>query len=325
MQWNQPAVDRFLFSLSTGFAPPPTAHLLAGGVILVLLGLPYILATRLGRRRRLRDLESRMQMHMEDWATQAELSPSELALVRELGQYLPEEHTTHLLLKEPLTFEAARRLMIDEHPERSRDLRSLAIRLGFRERAPGRTLRDTSDLPAGSLLFDAEGNPVVRILSLEPGHLEAETLPGIALRGRRLSLTVSRPDGLYALQTEIIHRKDHRLLLGHAVFERRQARRFFRKPLIVPASLGGVECQTGDLSGGGARLRMPTRALAARFSVDDLQTLVLRMESAEIRCTARIVHVVPEELFVHVAFERIREGDRDRIVRAVLKPERLAG
>ncbi|MCB1316826.1 MAG: PilZ domain-containing protein, partial [Leptospiraceae bacterium] len=114
------------------------------------------------------------------------------------------------------------------------------------------------------------------------------------------------PDGLH-------------IILSHVgTMERVQQRAYFRRNVQLTGQLQGCDGRITNLSGGGARVRLFPRN-AAFNDTDPLgegQECDLKFnlnETVVIECRVRIVACnLPD---VHLEFIRIREGDRDRIVR----------
>lgn len=282
----------------------------------------------LGRRSRFAEEK------FKEWSVLRGLLPSEQALLLALAGFLKEpEQQKHLLFTDPVLFDAARQDYLAEHPGRAERLMALRVRLGHPGKSSGRVLGSTTELPPGTLLFESgvvDPAPLFRVREILPDSLLVDLLadPGPAAAPGRFFLEIQRPEGHYRFATVVLDRGEEFARLAHALrLDRRQNRRYVRRDLALDARVERQPARIVNLSGGGARLLL-TGSRLAQWQADELFKLEFRLAPPPDRpivVMARVVETIPETRLLRCEFKRIRESDRDRIVKFVLTPADEAG
>ena len=335
MGWNQQNVDTLMRHIGTGMKP---GSLLEVGLFLaglVLLYLIYRLYDRRTTRLWLNSRSVRADRKFSENARLLGLLPSDQDLLLALASFLPEpEQQKHLLLSDPVLFDTARRDYLDEHPGHTERLLALRVKLNHPSKHSGRALHSTTEIPPGTLLFPGsdtfaggageERPPRYRVREIRPDALLVECLQGRPSGGQRELLEIQRPDGHYTFNGHILDRDDETARLQHSYhLQRRQNRRFVRRDVSLEARLDRHPARIVNLSGGGARLHAGSRVLED-YAQDEIVVLRFVLDESPgsarpgIDARARIVEVDPEAGKMRLAFTRIRESDRDRIVKFVL-------
>ncbi len=331
--WNQERVDEFMQNVATGFQSRSLADVAVDlGVVLAVVIL-YFVVFRVVQNRLRRSREERSRDAFAGQAVKLKLTPRERSLLHELSEFLdrPDEEL-HLLLSDRDRFRRTSELLraTTDDPERyGRDLLALGVRLGFHRRDAGHILRSSSDLPEGTLLFGNDGEPLLRVARVEPGHISARLIDANRFEefaqasGGELEFVVKRSEGLYSLRTTWLGRDPHhedRIILEHRQdhnLKRRQLRRYVRRELGVPVEWNGIPGRTVDLGGGGARIRLDRSAGADKADDGRLKIFLDdgHRRPVSLDCEARVVAVTSDHM--HLEFTRIREADRDRIIRLI--------
>ncbi len=241
----------------------------------------------------------------------------------------------------------------------ARPFTALGVRLGFKARSSGRIVRSTADLPPDTLLFAASNaedadvqenrndsdrsrpdadaddeSALFRVREVHPGHLDVAVLrplPPNWKSRRTIELSFRRREGHYTFATQIIavdsqsgEADASRAVLAHnqGRVRRRQNRRHFRRDTRFPARFGNSQGYTLNLSGGGALLELNSALPTADSRPGDVFDLALELDSRNtVRCPARIIVMQDAGRRVQVEFVRLRDADRDRIIKTLFGEE----
>ncbi|MCR9144940.1 MAG: PilZ domain-containing protein [bacterium] len=337
--WNQNRVDEFMQHISTGFVPPSPLELALQltALFVVVFGYAYLYRRIQAGRRRERVALS--ESRFIEGCHELRLPPGDRQLLRRLAAYLPRpDEELHTLLRDREIFQAALDALLQteyrehETPGAARPFAALGVRLGFRAQSSGRIVRSTADLPVDTLLHSTEGEPLFRVREVHPAHLDVEIindLPADWKRKRDLELSFRRREGFYMFEASLIATEDAagsagtQAVLSHnrGRILRRQNRKHFRRELRLPARLGKLEGHTINLSGGGALLEFnDARKIEARPG--DALDLSLELDARyTLRSTARIIALHVEQSQIQVEFARIRDADRDRLIKYLFGEE----
>ncbi len=316
-------MDGFFQNLSSGsFHPASPWEILGFLGLITVAAVFFALYSRRARNRLERNRRRRSNKAYQGGLGLLQPSPTDARLLELLADRLgrPEEEK-HLLLSKREVFDQAEADLLETFPDKARDLMALRVRLGYGARTDGRTLRNSADIPPATKLTDAQGNLLFRVLSVHPGFLLAENASERdQIAGKGLELYISRPDGKYLFRSAVLKSQEDRSALQHdAELKRIQARDYFRRDIALPVRINTLASRTYNLSGGGACVERPP----GDYSLDDVLGLLLELEPAEagIPIQARVAHA-DDPGRLHLEFLRIREGDRDRIIRALMTIQR---
>ncbi len=299
------------------------------GVLAVLFILSKVYYSRLAAHWRNRRISLSDRKFLER-ANELGLLPSDRALLHTLAARLTHpDQQKHSLLEDPVQFDSVRRSYLEEHPFDHERVLALRVRLDFPSRGSGRALESTAELPVGTLLFpveertDASGPeeeraPLFLVREILPAALRVEILRESFPGGLSFHLEIQRPDGHYRFSTFVIETNEGFAWLAHAFrMERRQNRRYVRRDVTLNARCDRHPVRIVNLGGGGACLQT-SRGFLRDTVAGDLFALTFDLPGATIKTTARVVKIELERGLLRIGFTRIRESDRDRIIKFIL-------
>jgi hypothetical protein len=226
----------------------------------------------------------------------------------------------------PALFDAAARKMIEAEPESGEALARLRYKLGLILKNAFQAPRATTELTPGMAVFitlhgRTELNAMITDVQ-DQGFFVKSDLPGRI--GDEAVLELHSNAGVFRIKTVIRDIENGFFVFAHTVnVEQIQKRRFFRKRLTLPVVIEiprtgeKLESYALDLSGGGARIHNP------RFVFQDGEPVVVvfffdRKERAAV--PARLIRASPLDRSVSVAFDKIKEGDRDKLLKLARLP-----
>ncbi|MEQ9366455.1 MAG: PilZ domain-containing protein [Leptospirales bacterium] len=337
--WNQKRVDEFMQHISTGFVPPSPLELALQLTALLTVVFAYIFIYRRIQAGRQSARIAYSESRFIEGCHESRLPPGDRRLLRRLAEYLPRpREELHTLLRDREVYQAAVDALLHteyrehETPGAARPFAALGVRLGFKAQSSGRVVRSTADLPAQTVLYSADDAPLFRVLEVHPAHLDVEILTDLPpdwKRNRELELSFRRREGFYRITASLIAAETAvglagtRAVLSHnrGPVHRRQNRRHFRRALRLPVRFGEAHGYSINLSGGGALLEFSDGAKPSGGPGEVLD-LTLELDArAIVQCTARVIALRGPQAQVQVEFVRIRDADRDRVIKLLFGEE----
>ncbi len=231
---SQEKLSDYWDGIAQGFEKSPFEVVLGVVVLLLLIVVPVVLFLLWQKKeRRKKTTESRALFGM--LTARKKLSASDVDLFEQMSSYAPRgvRDLPSLLTNSRVFSLSARRMKEDG---RVSDTRIAALRLKLGLTAPGKRgiLRSTAELTEGLSVEVGSGGGASDfgvVESVTPDAVAVRTPARIA-KGRSVELKVSKPTGMYAIQSVVVGVEADLLLLGHSEKVKRvQKRRFFRRKM----------------------------------------------------------------------------------------------
>ncbi|MCB1173621.1 MAG: PilZ domain-containing protein [Leptospiraceae bacterium] len=353
--WNQKRVDALMHGIASGFPEAgPLDYAILIGLIVGLVLLVLWLERRLDRRRK-DQAESASLAQWHRYILQFQLNPVQVAALSDLADALTNPLLDrHRLFQESDLFEQTLQTWQNKtQPGTAADQKELRIRLKelwqiqtlleFRDKKAGRELKNTLEIPVGSRILQPDGRLLGTVHENQVDYLLLRNPPRRAARASAITDSASpvaapmaaagsgtpdpgaltcvlrRPEGLYQFTSQTLAHPDlpagYRILQHAERLERIQRRNFPRCPVQISGYLDGVTVQLKDLSAGGAQLQCSAVTSRWQSALQQKQSLRLTFPIAQFKIESTVLLVRISQSTLSVTFEKIREGDRDRIVR----------
>lgn len=316
------------FDMSQGFQTSPVEIGLVILLILAFILVPTVYLVRSKwqqRRRRIRRAAERYEKLVE----RHELSPGEQGAVEILAGYLDDPTRSYLILQNQALFNQTAALALDDEALSEGQVAALRVRLGFAGSSIGAHPASSAELPEGSavLVLEDEAHPVHGRV-LEPTtsafrvHLDENERQFVV--GNPVEVVYQNSSGVFQFRSAVLDRTGRDLELEHTEeVETAQRREYYRRELRLPvyAREAGedhrpVRSQFLDIGGGGASMVNP----GERFESDDSLELTFHPESdSTLHIPARVVRTSKGGKVLHLTFENIREGSRDKIYKMLFR------
>jgi len=312
--------------IAKGFVHSPLE--IALFIFLVLSFFSVFLAVYLVQLHRIREhLLSRGRRAFMRISRRKALSSTELHLLEQLASYLKIPAEIHLLLEDHSVFNFCVRKLKSEKLLSAQSLSSLRCKLGFKREDPEQIPHSSAELPCHMTVFLSPGGCIRMqgiILNVLPDSITIRVQSSFDLADSGTSVTVSffKSSGIFSFQSRVLRREGDYICVAHSEQVRRlQRRAYYRTSLRLPVLLkspgfAGFPVRTTllDLGGGGARLFNEGMSF---HEEDDLTLLFSPPGSERLILPCRVVRLSEEGKALHVAFKKIPETSRDRVIRYI--------
>jgi hypothetical protein len=326
-------VSQFLLEISRGFAVTRSELLI---FILLLAGIVVFLllfAILQGRKSR-RDMSRRSAEIFHRLAGRFDLNTEEWDTLKQMEAFLKKGEPEYALLLRPHLFDACARQLAAAGEVHEQILSALRLKLGFPARGPEEIPASSSELVLGKKLLvfspDHHSFPAVIQAQTPAALVVSSERDGQGLQnGAPVTVYFHSPVGVFSFPSRMMRREGGRLYLRHSgKLQRYQRRRFYRRRFRAPvrlrpagSRLDSVDSVLLDLGGGGASLINP----GGRFKAADRLELSFPPVAGGSQVIGRVLRTSRGEAVLHLAFEKISESSRDRILGSILSRKGLQG
>ncbi len=328
---DEQRLTQFFEDLASGFGATAADVILSLLVVVVVFGAPtlvWIVGESGTRRRRIAKARALFQSTI----ARMKLSPSEQDLLLRLSRASEAPERMNLLLRKSSALNAAVNNLLPSERVAESSITALRLKLGLRSVREEAPLHSTAELPEGLRVRITDiRHRILRgtLTGHEPLSLLVELDPdqNPPPDGSSARVHFFRRTGIFWFSTWVQSHAGNLVKVAHCErITRIQKRSFYRRCLSVPVSITqgpAEECLLNstliDLSGGGASLSN----IDDRFAVGDRLILGLQTAPEDANFVdAEVVRLSHKGRHMHVRFEGIPEGVRDKIIRFVLRPRR---
>ena len=323
-----PGVQRFFEQVADAYRASPWEILGVALFVLVLLGGLITYAFVWGKREK-RHKEQLARELYEQKSREANLSPSQHELIRQMSRYLKDPTNTYQLLTDEVAFNAAAYKLRENEEATAQSIASLRIALGFQLSRQDRAPHSSAQLPEGATVLVARNRyrkPVkAKVMPPRPDSLQIEIIDeGARLpAGAAVDVYFQNSAGVFTFRSTVLGENGKVAKLAHSEqIKRYQKRRYYRRKIDLPVHIypfdsdKPVLSRFRDIGGGGASILNPDN----RFKEGEELELRFTPDNEEIKLTGTIMRVSEGGRVIHVNYEHIREGLRDKIYAAIFRP-----
>lgn len=314
--------------LSRGFVTSPVEIALVILLILAFITVPTVYTVRRSRQER-RKRVRRASRRYEELVEKRALSPAEQGAVETLAEYLDDPNRKYLILQNQPVFNQTATLAIEDNALSEGQVSALRIRLGFAGSSIGAHPKSSAEIPPGAavLLLEDEENPVHgRVLEPSTAAFRVKLDEGERrfVTGNPVEVVYQNSAGVFQFQSGVLNRVGGELELEHSEqVETAQRRQYYRREIRLPVYVRDagsehrpVRSMFIDIGGGGASIVNPGQ----RYDADDTLELTFHPESeSTLHLPATVVRTSKGGKVLHLSFENLREGSRDKIYRLLFK------
>ena len=247
-----------------------------------------------------------------------------------MARYLKDPTEIHRIVTDEVSFNAAAHRIREREGTDAQTIASLRIALGYINEKGDRPLHSSASIPEGATVLIARSKyrrPVkAKVLAPDPESFDV-ALQDEGTRmppGAAVDIYFQSSAGVFTFHTNVLHERGQRISLAHSEeLKKYQKRKYYRRRTDLSVRVYPFDEDTvlvsrfREIGGGGASLLNPQ----GHFRVGDNLELRFRPDgSDEIRVTGTIVRVSESGKVLHVNYEHIRDGLRDRIYNAIFRP-----
>lgn len=323
-----PGVQRFFEQVADAYRTSPVEVLAVVFFALVLLGGLVAYASIWSRREKRHKRELATQLY-EQKSKELKLTPSQHELIRQMARYLKDPVNAYQLFSDEVAFNAAA-LHVRENDEATpQSIASLRIALGFKADRADKAPHSSTQIPAGVTVLVSRNRykkPVkAKVLTPDPHSFlirlveEGSRVPA----GAAVDIYFQNSAGVFTFRTTSLGEDGRTVKLNHSEdIKRYQKRKYYRRKMDLPVHVYPFDSDKPilsrfkDIGGGGASLLNTDR----HFKEGDDLELRFKPDDEEIRLTGTVMRTSEGGNIIHVNYEHIREGLRDRIYAAIFKP-----
>jgi c-di-GMP-binding flagellar brake protein YcgR len=323
-----PAGLRFLERVAEAYRASPLEILAIVFSLLVLLGGLVVYTAMRGRRQRKHSADLSKQLY-DQKSKELRLTTEHHELLALMTKYLRDPTRVHQLLTDEVAFNAAAAHLRENHEATPQDVASLRLALGYRSIRTDRSLKSSAQIPEGATVLVAR-NRYKKPFKAKVRAPEAErfliTLVDDGSRapvGAAVDIYFQNSAGVFTFRTSVMEEKGRDISLLHSEeIKRYQKRRYYRRKIDLPVHVYPFDLDRPllsrfkDIGGGGASLLNTNR----HFKVGDDLELRFTPNDEEIRITGTVMRLSEGDAVMHVNYEHIRDGLRDRIYSAIFRP-----
>jgi c-di-GMP-binding flagellar brake protein YcgR len=301
-------------------------------VILVIITALVAALVAYGISRSRRDSRERSRLAKRLYAErvgQLKLSGEQLTLLDRMKRYLKDPVEVHLLVTDEVSFNAAAGRMREREGTAAQDIAALRIALGFHLDRGDRAPHSSAAIPENAVVLIARNKyrrprkakvrtPRARSFEVEMVDDDARMPPGAAV-----DVYYQNDNGVFTFHTRVLSERGKCASLEHSEeLKRYQKRKYYRKRVSLPVHVYPFDedivllSKFTEIGGGGCSLFNPK----GHFKVGENIELRFRPDDAEIRITGTVMRISQSGKLLHVNYEHIKEGLRDRIYNALFKP-----
>ncbi len=322
--------DSLIGGISGQFGTTPLGFLL---FCLTILAFPLVLLIiyRRQQKKSTRELLEKSRRIIEKKAAKLELNAREKEVLLRLAEETGSGKSGYLILFDELRFNKALETLSLEDPDFDTDAAAaLRVKLEFKMENSGKP-RSTAALPKGSSLL-LKGEKEKTILHAElnailPEGFEIRIQPPYRLAiGDKAVFQYQNAHGVFLFKSECLKRDGQLHVMSHqSHFQQKQKRAFFRSPWDGPVELSlfekgdSVSARFIEIGGGGASVSNP----AGRFSQGDFISLTFQLpgNSHRFELRGQVLRTTKQNSRLHIKFEGLKDGDRDKIIGLIFKPK----
>ncbi len=323
-----PGVQRFFEQVADAYRASPWEILGVVLFVLFLLGGLITYAVIWSKREKKHRAELARELY-EHKSREANLSPSQHELIRRMARYLKDPTSMHQLLTEEVAFNAAASKLRENEETTPQSIAALRIALGFQLGKQDRAPHSSAQLPEGSTVLVVRNRykkPIkAKVLPPKPDSLhisivdEGARLPS----GAAVDVYFQNSAGVFTFRSTVLGENGKIAKLSHSEqIKRYQKRRYYRRKIDLPVHIYPFDSEKPilsrfkDIGGGGASILNPHH----RFNEGDELEIRFTPDNEEIRLTGTVMRVSEGGNVIHVNYEHIREGLRDKIYAAIFRP-----
>lgn len=319
----------FVSSIHDAFTASPLASAIVVAMSVGLITLLVVYATSSTRRER-REKTRLARRLFEERAGQLKITREQRALLERMARYLKDPTEIHRVVTDEVSFNAAAHRIREREGIEAQVIASLRIALGYTMEGGDRSPHSSASIPEGATVLIARNKyrrpskakvlaPNAESFDVTMADEDARMPPGAAV-----DVYFQSNAGVFTFHTTVLHERGTRISLAHSEeLKKYQKRKYYRKRVDLAVRVYPFDedivlmSRFREVGGGGASLMNPEK----HFHVGDNVELRFKPEgSDEIRVTGTIVRVSDSGKVLHVNYEHIRDGLRDRIYHAIFRP-----
>ncbi len=316
--------------ISGQFGTTPLGFLLFCLTVLAFPLILFIIYRRQQKKSNREQLEKSRRI-IEKKAEKLELNEKEKDVLFRLAEEAGSGKSGYLILFDELRFNKA----VDTLSARDQDFDSdaasaLRVKLEFKMDNSGKP-RSTAALPKGSaLLLKGEKEKTVlhaELNAILPEGFEIRIQPPYRLAlGDKAVFQYQNSHGVFLFKSECLKRNGQLHVMSHqSHFQQKQKRAFFRSPWDGPVDLSlfekgdAVPGRFIEIGGGGASVSNP----GEKFSQGDFISLTFKLpgNSHHFELRGQVLRTTKQNSRLHIRFEGLKDGDRDKIIGLIFKPK----
>lgn len=297
-------------------------------LILAFILVPTVYGIRRSREERRRRIRRASERYEELVAKHA-LSPGEQGAVETLGEYLDDPNRKYLILQNQAVFNQTAALAVEDGALAEGQISALRVRLGFAGSSVGAHPKSSAELPPGSavLVLEDEEHPVHGRV-LEPTtsafKVKLDDNEREFVTGNPVEVVYQNSAGVFQFESGVLNRVGKELELEHSEHvETAQRRQFYRREIRLPVYVRQAGSDSRpvrstfiDIGGGGASIVNPGQ----RYDAEESLELTFHPESeSTLHLPARVVRTSKGGKVLHLTFENLREGSRDKIYKLLFR------
>jgi len=323
-----PGVQRFFEQVADAYRTSPLEVLAVVVVLLALIGGLVAYASVWSRRERRQKIQLARELY-DQKSRELKLTPSQHDLIKRMAQYLKDPVNAYQLLTDEVAFNAAAVHIRENDEATPQSIASLRVALGFPTDRPDRAPHSSTQVPAGVTVLVARNRykkPVkAKVLDPDPHSFmirlleEGSRVPA----GAAVDIYFQNSAGVFTFRTTCLGEDGRIIKLSHSEdIKKYQKRKYYRRKVDLPVyvypfdSDKPILSRFRDIGGGGASLLNTDR----HFKEGDELELRFKPDDEEIRLTGTVMRLSEGGGVIHVNYEHIREGLRDRIYSAIFRP-----
>jgi PilZ domain len=323
-----PGVERFFEQVADAYKSSPLELLGIVLLLLVLLGGLVAYAIIWGRREKKHQADLAQQFYDEK-ARDLKLTPSQHDMLHQMARYLRNPINVYQLLTDEISFNACALQLRENQDATAQSIASLRIALGYQSNRADRAPKSSTQIPAGSTVLVARNRykkPVkAKVLPPEPQAFGIRLVDeGVRVpAGAAVDVYFQNNAGVFTFHSTVLGEEGKTVRLSHSEdIKRYQKRRYYRRKIDLPVHVYPFDSDKPilsrfrDIGGGGASLLNTDH----HFKEGDELELRFTPDNEEIKLTASVMRLSEGGNIVHVNYEHIRDGLRDRIYSAIFRP-----
>ncbi len=250
--------------------------------------------------------------------------PSEEKLLERLTAFLELPHyQKHWLFEQEDLFNKCVRKLDKDTSEFHYQLMALKAKLGFTEKKDGKVLRNTVDVPVGTVFYDQHRGQraLFEVTEINHNYLTVRKLHEIKAGIRELELLMRRREGMYFFQALVVRQEGNLVFLRHSgLLFRQQRRQYLRSELQIGVELAGEAGRSVNLSGGGALLEL-YEPISGLIEDESYTIMVQFSETRYIETVFRVIEIISTNR-LRGEFTNLHVSDQDYIIQYVMSHSR---
>lgn len=323
-----PGARRFLEQVAEAYTASPLEVLGIVLMLLIFLGGLVTYAAVWSRREKKHQTDLAGQLY-EQKSRELKLTPSQHELLKQMAHYLKNPTNVYQLLTDEIAFNAAALQLRENDEATPQSIASLRIAVGFQSNRSDRAPKSSTQIPAGSTVLVVRNRykkPVkAKVLPPEPESflirmVDEEVRVPV---GAAVDIYFQNSAGVFTFRSTVLGEDGKTAKLSHSEeIKRYQKRRYYRRKIDLPVHIYPFDSDRPVLSrfkeigGGGASMLNTDK----HFKEGDDLELRFTPDKEEIKLTASVVRLSEGGNVIHVNYEHIRDGLRDRIYSAIFRP-----